>query len=396
MKISDRIEKIPTSTISKLYPIADRVKAEGKKVYHLNIGDPDIKTPDEFFDALKSYQSETLGYAPSRGIPELLDAQIKYYKRYGIEVETEDLVITNGGSEAILYSLLCVADFGDSILTSEPYYANYTPILIQAGLDVCVFPTTVETGFHLPSKEAILDSIKPNTKAILLSNPSNPTGVVYTKDEIKMLAEIAIEKNLFIISDEVYREFIYTGEPYYGFGHVKEIEDRLIICDSISKRFSACGARIGSIMSKNQDIINGALAICTSRLAVPTMEQLGAANLYNTDPKYLEEVNAEYKSRRDFLVERMNKIEGITVYEPEGAFYLMPELPVENAYEFSKWILGEFSLNGETLMVAPGFGFYHDEEIGKSQVRLAYVLNKESLAKAMDILEAGLIQYNKK
>lgn len=396
MKISNRIKKIPTSSIRELYPIADRVKAEGIKVYHLNIGDPDIKTPDEFFDAIKNYKTETLGYAPARGIPEILKAQINYYKRYNIDVEAEELAITNGGSEALLYALLSVADFGDSILTSEPYYANYTPVFVQAGVEVCVFPTTVENGFHLPTKEVIIESIQPNTKAILLSNPGNPTGVVYTKEEIEMLADIAIEKNLFIISDEVYREFIYSGESYYGFGHVERIEDRLIIVDSISKRFSACGARIGSIMSRNKDVMKGVLALCNARLAAPTMEQLGAVNLYNTDASYLTDVNKEYKSRRDFLVGRLNSIEGIKVYEPEGAFYLMPELPVENAAEFSKWLLGEFSLNEETLMMAPGFGFYKEEELGKSQVRLAYVLNKESLAKAMDILEAGLKEYNKR
>lgn len=395
MKISNRISKMPTSSIRELYPIADRVKAEGIKVYHLNIGDPDIKTPDEFFAAIRDCDIETLGYASARGITELLKAQIEYYSRYGIEVQTEDLAITNGGSEAILYAILSVTDHGDTILTSEPYYANYTPEFVQAGVEAVVFPTTVETGFHLPSKEVILNSIKPNTKAILLSNPGNPTGVVYTKEEINLLAEIAKEKNLFIISDEVYREFIYSDEPYYGFGHVEGIEDRLIICDSISKRFSACGARIGSIMSKNKDVMKGVLALCNARLAAPTMEQLGAANLYKTDSGYLKEINREYKSRRDFLVKRLNAMQGVVVYEPEGAFYLMPELPVENAAEFSKWLLGEFSVNGETLMMAPGFGFYKEEEKGKSQVRLAYVLNKEALAKAMDILEAGIEEYKR-
>ena len=394
MKTSDRINKMPISSIMELYPIADKRKSEGITVHHLNIGDPDIKTPREFFDAIKNYDVETIGYAPARGIPELLDSQRKYYEKFEIIIENEDLLITNGGSEALIYALLTVADFGDNILTTEPYYANYTPMFVQTGVEVKTFPTRVEDGFHLPDKKTITDAIDEKTKAILISNPSNPTGVVLTKEELFLLTEIALEHNLFIISDEVYREFIYSDEEYFGFGNIKELEQNLIIVDSISKRFSACGVRIGSLMSKNKSVIDGVMSLANARLCVPTIEMIGAAALYNMDLNILKSINEEYRNRRDYIISRLKNIPGVTVYEPEGAFYVMPELPVDDADKFCKWMLKEYSLDDETLMLATGASFYQNEEKGKSQVRIAYIKGIEVLDKSMSILENALQEYN--
>lgn len=394
MKTSKRINEMPISSIMELYPIADKRKAEGITVHHLNIGDPDIETPKVFFDSIKAYEVDTLGYAPARGLPELLKAQKNYYKHFGMNIETEDLVITNGGSEALIYALLTVADFGDNVLTTDPYYANYTPMYVQAGVEVNTFPTRVEDGFHLPDKEAIVKSINEKTKAILISNPSNPTGVVLTREELYLLTEIALEYKLFIISDEVYREFIYSDEEYFGFGNIKELEQNLIITDSISKRFSTCGGRIGSLMSKNKDVINGVMSLANARLCVPTLEMVGATALYEMDLDKLKYVNTEYRNRRDYIIQRLESIPGITVYKPEGAFYVMPELPVEDADSFCRWMLKDYSLNGETLMLATGASFYQNPERGKRQVRIAYIKNIEIIDKSMNILEAALKKYN--
>ncbi|NLY21241.1 MAG: pyridoxal phosphate-dependent aminotransferase [Tissierellia bacterium] len=393
MNISKRILNMSPSSILELAPYADAAKAMGKKVYHLNIGDPDIKTPSVFFDGLKEISIETLGYGPSRGIDELLDAQIDYYKKFSVEVKREDLIITTGASEALLYAMMATCDDGDDILTCEPYYANYEMVASSVGANMVVFPTTVENGFRLPTKEEIVSAITPKTKVILLSHPGNPTGVVYTEEEMELIADIAIENNLFIIADEVYREFTYNSEVFKSFGTIKRIEDRVLLVDSISKRFSACGARIGSVMCKNEELNAGIMKLCEIRLSAATIDQICASKLYGVDKSYYEDVTEEYKSRRDFLISELSTMEGVKYYVPAGAFYVMPELPVDDAVMFSKWLLTDFDIDGETLMIAPGKGFYCNSETGKSQVRIAYVLNNGDLKKALKILREGLLKY---
>lgn len=393
MNISKRILNMPASPILELIPYADAAKAMGKKVYHLNIGDPDIKTPQVFFDALKDLEIHTLGYAPTKGMEVLIDAQIEYYKKYDIEVNREDLIITTGASEALLYAMMIVCDEGDEILTCDPFYANYSMGAYQVGANMVTFPTNVEDGFRLPPKEEIEKYITDRTKTLLISHPGNPTGVVYTPEEMAVIAGIAIEHDLFVIADEVYREFVYDTDLLYSFGQMEEIADRVLLIDSISKRFSACGARIGSVMSKNSEIIEGITKMCEIRLSAATIDQIAASKLYAVDDSYYKDINREYKKRRDFLSKSLEGIEGVKSYKPAGAFYIMPELPIDDAAKFTKWLLTDFQVDNETVMLAPGFGFYLDAEKGKSQVRMAYVLNEDDLARAVELLKIALKEY---
>lgn len=395
MKISNRIQSLPYSSIRKLTPFAEEAKSKGKKVYHLNIGAPDVETPEEFFESIRNVEIETLTYAPSRGIPELVKATSDYYKRNGIDFDECDLAVTSGGSEALLFTLLLIADHGEEILTCEPYYANYTSLFYETGVKVNTFPTLVDNGFRLPEREVIEKYITEKTRALLISNPGNPTGTIYTEEELNMLADIAIDHDLYIISDEVYREFIFDGAQYLSFAKIEKVKDRVIIIDSISKRFSACGARIGTIGSKNQEVVAAAVKLCTGRLAAPTLEQIGAAALYELDEKYFDKVKEEYEKRRDCIYEELTSIPGVKTYKSAGAFYTMAELPVESAEDFATWLLKDFDVDGETLMMAPAYGFYQNVEKGKSQVRLAFVLNCEAIKKAMNILKLGLEEYNK-
>lgn len=394
MKISKRMEEMETSSIRGLIPYANKAKEEGNKVYHLNIGQPDVKTPNEFIKAISNYKSEVIDYAKSNGIDELILAIKGYYEEYEMFYDKNEILITNGGSEALLFSILSICDAEENILVFEPYYTNYNNIAHVANVKFKSVKTELEKGFALPSKEEILTYIDKNTKGILISNPSNPTGYVYTKEDLVLLSQIAIENNLWIISDEVYREFVYDQDnKYISFGTMKDVADRVILVDSISKRFSACGARIGCIISKNEDILSSVLKLCQSRLSVATLEQVGAAALYNIDKRYLLEVNEEYKKRRDCLVEQLSKIEGVKFSIPKGAFYIMVELPVDNAEKFSIWMLEKFKINKETVMLCPANGFYNSREKGKKQVRLAYVLKEEDLIKSIYIIKEGLKQY---
>ncbi len=396
MKFSNRVGSMQASPVRKLVPFANAAKKEGVKVYHLNIGQPDIKTPEGFMKAIKSFDQEVLAYANSVGSEELVNAMIEYYKGYDIHFESDELLITNGGSEALLFCMLALCDKGDNILIPEPFYTNYNGFSTCVDVEIKPITTKAENGFHLPSKEEILSRVDEHSKAILLSNPGNPTGAVYTREEMEMLAEIAIEKNLWIIADEVYREFVYDGLKYTSFGNLENVQDRVIIVDSVSKRYSACGARIGSLASKNKEFIAQVLKLCQGRLCVPTLEMVGAAELYRTPKSYLEEVNAEYCKRRDVLYNEIMKIDGLVCKKPTGAFYIEAKLPVENAEDFVMFMLTEFRHNGATTMATPSEGFYATPGLGRDEIRLAYILNTEDLKAAAECLKLGLEAYKAK
>lgn len=393
MQFSKRITNMQESPIRKLVPIAEAAKRKGKKVYHLNIGQPDIETPQSFFNAVKNFDEKVLAYTFSQGIPQLINSFIKYYKNYNINLEEDEILITNGGSEALLFSLIAVCDYGDEVLIPEPFYTNYNGFSNAAGIKVVPITTRAEDGFHLPDKSQIEKLITSKTKAILLSNPGNPTGTIYTKDEMFMIRDLAKENDLYIIADEVYREFVYDGFEYMSFAHLTDISDRVIITDSISKRYSACGARIGSIASKNKELIKQILKLCQSRLCVATIEQIGAAELINVPDEYFKDVVEEYKKRRDIVYNALKNIDGVICEKPHGAFYVIAKLPVENAEDFVTWLLRDFDVDNETVMLAPAEGFYATEGLGRDEVRISYVLNEDALSKAMNIIKEGLKVY---
>lgn len=394
MNISKRIQSVPPSTIMELLTFAAKAKNQGKKVYHLNIGQPDIMTPEGFFKAIREYKGEVLEYALSEGLPELIEAIRKYYTSYNLNFENDEILITNGGSEALLFTMLTICDEGDNVLVPEPFYSNYFNFSKSVGVNINPITTLAESGFHLPNKDEIVSKINDKTKAILFSNPGNPTGVVYTKEELEMIADIALEHNLWIIADEVYREFVYDGE-YTSVGTIERVKDRVIIVDSVSKRYSACGARIGSLTSKNKSFMEGILKLCQARLSVPTLEQVGAIELYKTNSSYLTEVNEEYRQRRDVLYNELIKVPGVICKKPSGAFYIVAKLPVNNADDFTKWLLSDFDKDGETVMPCPAEGFYQTSGLGVDEIRLAYILNTKDLHKAATLLKEGLETYLK-
>lgn len=394
MKVSTRISNMQFSPIRKLAPYANESKSKGIHVYHLNIGQPDIKTPDCFLDGVNSYKESVLKYTASQGMDCLLDSFIKYYKSWNINFEKDELLITNGGSEAIQFALMATCDVGDEVIIPEPFYTNYNGFSEVAGVNVVSFSTKAEEGFHLPKKEEIVRKITPKTKALLVSNPGNPTGVVYTYEEMRMLADIAKENNLFLIADEVYREFVYDNLKYTSAMYLEDVKDRVILIDSISKRYSACGARIGLVASKNKELIHEILKLCQSRLCVPTVEQIAAANLINTPESYFKEVKAEYENRRNILFEGLENIPGVICKKPTGAFYIVVKLPVDNAEKFAKWMLQDFNYENKTVMVAPAEGFYATDGLGKNEIRISYCLKDEDLKEAMKILKIAIEKYN--
>lgn len=393
MQFSKRIQSMQFSPIRKLTPFAEEAKKQGKKVFHLNIGQPDIETPETFFEAINNFKENVLKYTNSQGIDPLIDSFIEYYKQWDIDFERNEIMITNGGSEAILFAIMAICDFGDEIIIPEPFYTNYNGFSEAAGVNVVSFITKAENGFHLPCKEEITSKITDKTKAILISNPGNPTGVVYTYEEVRMLADIAKEYNLYIIADEVYREFVYDNLKYTSALYMTDILDRVILIDSISKRYSACGARIGLVASKNKELIKQILKLCQSRLCVPTIEQVAAANLINTPKEYFTKVKAEYENRRNILYSSLVNIPGIVCEKPTGAFYIVVKLPINDAEHFSQWLLTDFHYNNATVMVAPAGGFYSNAELGKNEIRISYCLNSKDLEEAMDILSKGLEKY---
>ena len=393
MRYSERITTMQSSPIRKLAHITSSAKAKGIKIYHLNIGQPDIKTPKVFFEAVKNFNNEVLEYAVSPGLPELISSLQQYYTTYNMDFESDEILVTNGGSEALLFALMATCDPKDNILVPEPFYSNYNGFSQSINVNITPITTKAEEWFHLPSKEKIQSLITSKTKAILISNPGNPTGTVYTKKELYMISEIAKENDLWIISDEVYREFVYDGLEYTSFGNIKEVEDRVIIIDSVSKRYSACGARIGSIASKDKTLIAEILKLCQGRLCVSTLDQVGSVELYNTPSSYFTEVNNEYKNRRDVLYNELIKVKGVICKKPAGAFYIVAKLPIENAEDFVIWMLTDFNKDGETVMACPAEDFYATPGLGRDEIRLAYVLKEDDLHKAAIILKEGLEKY---
>ncbi len=393
MHLSDRIQALKISPIRRLIPYADEAKAKGKKVYHLNIGQPDIKTPDEYFEAIRNFHPSTVAYQPSQGIPELREAISGYYKAMNVDYEPNEVYVTCGGSEALQFAVMIMCDPGDEILVPQPFYANYNTFARLALANLVPIPTKAETGFHLPPENVIEGLINSKTRAFWVSHPCNPTGASYTPDEIGMLVRLAKKHDLYIIADEVYREFIYEAGEFMSFGEAKDALDRVIMVDSVSKRFSACGARIGCIAMKNKEFLAQVMKLCQGRLSVSAVEQVGAAALYRTPKSYLQEVNREYKMRRDVLYQGLQKIDGVMCHEPKGAFYTMVKLPVDDSEKFIIWMLQNFDINGETTMAAPGSGFYAQPGLGLDEVRMAYVLKKEDLEKALNILKQALAAY---
>ena len=395
MNISKRTDSMPYSSVRKLVPYEKEAVKQGKTVYHLNIGQPDIKTPQAFYQAMREFNQETLEYADSRGEKSLIDAVIKYYDNIDVPLCYEDVFITNGGSEGLLFAFFATMDEGDELLVPQPFYTNYNSVAKMAKIEIKPIVTLSEDGFKLPSYEEIKKLITPKTKAFLITNPNNPTGAVYSYEELRDICALAKEHGLYILSDEVYREFIYDDDvKHISLGTMEDVKEHVIIIDSISKRYSACGARIGILATKNKDVQQMLMKLCQLRLAAPTLGQVGAAKLYQTPQSYLKEVNQEYKKRRDVCYECLSKIDGVFCKKPLGAFYMMAKLPVEDAQDFCIWLLENFDVDGETLMMAPANGFYCNPEDGKSEVRIAYVLDSDKLRKAFNILDKGLKAYN--
>lgn len=395
MEISERASNVPSSPIRKLVPFADKAKEEGKKVYHLNIGQPDILSPTPMIEAIKEIDLNIISYGRSDGEPALKKEFSRYYQRNAIDITERDLLVTTAGSEALLFALNIVASPGDEVLVFEPFYTNYNGFAAQASVKLVPITTSAEDGFHLPDRKTITDKITNKTKAILICTPNNPTGTVLSLDEMLMLGEIVKEHGLFIISDEVYREFCYGDTDHISVLHLEELDEHAIMVDSVSKRFSACGARIGCIVSRNEEVMSASLRMGQARLSPPVIEQIGVISaLRIPEQDYIVPTIEEYEKRRDLLFKRLSDIEGIFTLKPEGAFYMNVRLPVDDSEEFVKWLLTEYeSDNRETVMLAPSAGFYATGGLGVDEVRIAYVLCEEDLKKAMDCFEEGLKKY---
>ena len=393
MKISDRAESMPFSPIRKLAPYADAAKRNGVKVYHLNIGQPDIKTPQCALDALKNIDRTILEYSPSDGYLSLRTEMVKYYAEYGIYLSPDEIIITAGGSEAVLFAFLACLDPGDEIIVTDPFYANYMAFAISVGAVIKSVKTHIENGFRLPSVEEFEAKITDRTRAILICNPNNPTGYLYTRKEMQRLRDIVKKHNLFLFSDEVYREFIYTGMPYISAFHLEGIEENVVLFDSVSKRYSECGTRIGCLCTKNKAVHEAVMKFCQARLSPPLLGQIVAEASIGVPKEYLSAVYEEYLDRRNFLIDGLNKIPGVYSPIPMGAFYTMARLPVDDAEKFCIWCLNEFRYEGETVMMAPASGFYTEAGEGRQEVRIAYVLCKEDLAHALVVLRKALEKY---
>ncbi|HDQ14042.1 MAG TPA: pyridoxal phosphate-dependent aminotransferase [Sediminispirochaeta sp.] len=392
LEVSDRSKLLKESPIRKLVPFADAARRAGKTVYQLNIGQPDIPTIPAM---RKAYENapEVLAYGPSQGLDELINKFHGYYRNKGIEVNKEDVFITTGGSEAIIFALMAIGSAGDEVIVPEPYYANYNGFAAMVGLRIVPVSTTLENNFHLPDIEDFAAKIGPRTKAILFSNPGNPTGAVFSKEKLQALADLARKKDLYLISDEVYREFTYGEREAVSVLQLEGVEEHALMVDSVSKRFSACGARIGTLVSRNHRVLDLVMRFAQARLCPPTLDQVAAAAALEDPEEYLDQVRREYKQRRDHFVKGLSDIEGVRVSSPEGAFYLIAELPVDDSEAFAEWLLSDFDLDGETVMVAPAAGFYSSPGAGRRQIRLAYVLERNKLARSVEILREALKVY---
>lgn len=393
-KMSQRGFEMPASPIRRLAPLAIEAMERGVKVYRLNIGQPDLPTPPQAFQALKSIDREVLEYSPSDGLPSLRAKLKEYYHRFNIDVDVEDIIVTCGGSEAVLFAFMACLDPGDEIIVPEPAYANYMAFAISAGAKIISIPSSIEQGFALPPIEEFEKLITPRTKGILICNPNNPTGYLYTIKEMMQIRDLVKKYDLFLFSDEVYREFTYTGAPYVSAFHLPGIEENVVLIDSVSKRYNECGIRIGALITKNKELRANVMKFCQARLSPPLIGQIIAEASVDADKEYMLEVYNEYVARRNFLVDGINKIPGCYSPIPMGAFYTVAKLPVDDADRFCEWCLREFSYEGATVFMAPASGFYTTPGSGKNEVRIAYVLKKEELAKALKVLEEALKTYN--
>ena len=396
MQISINANRCEPSPMRKFHPLAVKAKKEGKKIYHLNIGQPDLPTPKAFYEAVHDFADQTLAYEASPGRTELIGAIKNYYGQLGVPLGDNDILVTTGGSEALLFTCLSILDPYTEVIIPEPYYPNYTTFVHAAGGVIRALPTNPWEGYRYADRERIESLITPNTRAILITNPGNPTGVVLDESEMRMIADIAKKHNLFLICDEVYREFCYDdkfGVPTMA--RYRDIDENLVIVDSVSKRFSACGARVGCVVTRNKQLQAALLKFCQSRLSVATVDQVGAAALYSVDHAFFRQCKEEYRRRRDTVIDKLRKIPGVVVEEPMGAFYLMASLPVDNSDKFQRWLLEEFSDNGDTVMFAPGAPFYETPGKGINEVRIAYVLKQQDLERAMDVLAKGIAVYQK-
>lgn len=393
--IAQRGEQMPPSPIRKLVPFAEAAKKRGIKVFHLNIGQPDIETPKSILDAVKNTDMKVLEYSHSAGFESYRKKLVSYYERNGIHVNQNQIIVTTGGSEAIAFAMMSCMDPGDEIIIPEPFYANYNGFAISAGIKVVPITSHIDTGFALPSIEAFEQAVTPKTKAIMICNPNNPTGYLYSKEELEILRTICLKHDLFLFSDEAYREFCYDNQKHISALSLDGMDQHAILMDTISKRYSACGGRIGAFVTKNQFVLDAAMKFAQARLSPPSFAQILGEAAVDLPNNYFDEVHAAYNSRRDLLVKRLNAMEGVTCPCPGGAFYAMAKLPVDDSEKFCQWLLEDFSHNGATVMMAPAAGFYATPGMGKNEVRLAYVLNNEDINQAMDCLEAALKVYQK-
>lgn len=396
MEISNRSQNMPSSPIRKLAKYADYAKRNGIHVYHLNIGQPDIKTPQCALEAIRGIDRDVLEYSPSQGYKSLRTRLISYYAEYGIDLSPDEIIITTGGSEAVMFAYMACLDPGDEIIVTDPSYANYMAFAISCGAVVKSVKTCIDEGFSLPPVERFEEQITPRTKAILICNPNNPTGYLYTCKEMLQIRDLVKKYNLYLFSDEVYREFIYTKQPYISAFHLEGIDDNVVLIDSVSKRYSECGIRIGALITRNKEVREAVMKFCQARLSPPLVGQIIAESSIQTPKEYMAEVYEEYLSRRNFLIDGLNQIPGVFAPTPMGAFYVMVRLPVDDAEKFCQWCLTDFQFEGRTVMMAPGSGFYTDPEEGRDQVRMAYVLNRDDLAKALAVLRKALEAYNAK
>ena len=393
MKISHRGETIQASPIRKFKPLADKAIARGTKVYFLNIGQPDIETPAPVMDAMRNYKEKVLEYGPAQGFLELRQAVADYFGPYGIKLTAENVITTVGGSEAISFAFCVACDPGEEVIVPEPFYTNYNGFASLADIKLVPLTLKAEDGFALPSAKEIESKITKKTRAILLCSPNNPTGTVYSREELQRVVDIAKKRDLFLIGDEVYKEFIYDGLKHVSLLEFPEVEDRVIVCDSISKRFSCCGARIGAVITRNCDVFNSVLRFAQARLCPPSVEQAGALAAYRMGIGYFEPVRQEYERRRNVLYDGIKQIPGVVLQKPKGAFYMLVKLPIKDAEHFVTWMLNDFELDKQTVMVAPGSGFYTTPNSGLNEVRMAYVLKEEDLRKAIKVFQAGLEKY---
>jgi aspartate aminotransferase len=391
--ISNKGRQMPASPIRRLVPYAEEAKRKGRKVYHLNIGQPDIHTPQVALDAVKNFKGNIIEYSHSAGNESYRKKLAAYYNRLHIPISYEEVMITTGGSEALLFGLMSCLDEGDEIIIPEPFYANYLSFALIAGARIVPITASIENGFALPPIEEFEKKITPRTKAILICNPSNPTGYLYTREELETLRDIVVKHNLFLFADEVYREFIYDGKKHISTFEISGLEEHLVVVDSVSKRYSMCGARIGALLTKNKEVYASALKFAQARLSPPTFGQIAGEAALDTSPSYFDEVVKEYQHRRDVMINLLNQIPGVICPKPGGAFYAVAQLPVEDAEDFCIWMLSEFEYQNQTVMMAPGSGFYATPGLGKNQVRLAYVLNTDAITKALECLAQGLKMY---